>query len=289
MLLGKSSLHVNQDIGRIYSIKDVKGYYNDLTEKIAAEKEYNKDKLPLLKTKTGEKILFPISIFQYGLGAYDLFLIKKEKLFLEKFKICVDWAYDNQEDSGAWSNFFYVQPDCPYSSMAQGEGISLLIRAYKEFNDDKYLNAAQNAVEFLIMPISDGGTAMYRDDEIFLHEFTNKPVVLNGWIFSLFGLYDYLKVVDDSNVKLIYYKSIKTMINHLNDFDNGYWSKYNIENMITSQFYHKLHIAQLKVMYEITREIQFKEYADKWIRYEEKWLNRKKSFITKVWQKLKEK
>lgn len=286
MLTGRSIEHVNQDIGKIYSIKEIKGYYNDLTEKVTKDKNYYEVKLPLLRIENGSDVLFPIAIFQFGLGSYDLFLLKGEKLFLEKFKICVDFAFQNQNTDGSWSNFYFNNPEAPYSSMAQGEGVSLLVRAYKEFNDEKYLVAAEKAINFMITDVGNGGTTKYKNEEIFLQEFTNKPTVLNGWIFSVFGLYDYIKVVNDEKVIDIYDRTIQTMINHMNNFDNGYWSKYNIDSMITSPFYHKLHIAQLKVLYEITGEFTFYKYFEKWTEYNNKPLNRLKAFIVKAIQKI---
>ncbi|MEK4228818.1 D-glucuronyl C5-epimerase family protein [Solibacillus sp. FSL H8-0538] len=289
MLTGRSIEHVHQGIGKIYSLSEVKGYYNDLTEKVTKDQYYSDVKLPILITESGSEVLFPIAIFQFGLGAYDLYLLENETLFLEKFKICVDWAVDNQNPDGSWNNFYFNQPEAPYSSMAQGEGVSLLVRAYKEFNNEKYLLAAKRAISFLIKPLEEGGTTKYTNNEIFLQEFTNKPTVLNGWIFSLFGLYDYIKIVnDDKNIIDIYNRSIQTLANHMNDFDNGYWSKYNIEHIITSPFYHRLHIAQLNVMYEITGEDIFSEYLEKWTIYNNTPLNRFRAFTVKAMQKLLE-
>jgi heparosan-N-sulfate-glucuronate 5-epimerase len=288
MIMGKSIEHVNQDVGKIYSIEEVKGYYNDLTEKVTKDPNFNEIKLPILRTESGTDILFPIAIFQFGLGAYDLLLMKQENIYLEKFKICVDWAYENQLSNGSWSNFFFDQPDAPYSSMAQGEGASLMVRAYIEFKDEKYLLAAKKAICFMLTPIEAGGTAKYNNDEVYLQEFTNKSTVLNGWIFSIFGLYDYIKIVNDEWIIDTYNRSIQTMVKHLGDFDNGYWSKYDIDNMITSPFYHKLHIAQLKVMYEITGEFIFKEYSERWMSYNKKTKNRIRSYCVKVMQKLVE-
>ena len=233
-----------------------------------------------MKTGTGETVLFPTAIFQYGLGAYDLYLLTNKNTFLNIFKLCVDWAYQNQTKNGSWDNFSFKQPEAPYSAMTQGEGASLLIRAYKEFNKEKYFIAAKKAIEFLVTPIENGGTAKYRGNDIFLLEFTNKPVVLNGWIFSLFGLYDYLLVDKDKDIMEVYKGSVQTLVNHLEHFDNGFWSKYDIENLIASPFYHNVHIAQLHVMYQLTNEEIFMYYKDKWNKYRCKFPNRSRSSFT---------
>lgn len=49
MCLGKSILHVDQGEGKIYSIEEIKGYYNDLTEKVTKLQEIGKNNLPFFK------------------------------------------------------------------------------------------------------------------------------------------------------------------------------------------------------------------------------------------------
>lgn len=289
MMSGKSILHVEQGIGRMYSKEDITGYYNDLTQKVLMDKNIKKNEIPKSKLENGRTVTFPIAVFQYGLGSYDLYLIQKKELYLNKFKLMSDWALDNQEENGAWNNFFYVYPKEPYSAMAQGEGASLLIRAYKEFEDEKYLNAAKKAIEFMLTPVKYGGTTLYVNEDIFFQEYTNKDTVLNGWIFALFGLYDYVKITDDKVLKEIFYKSLNSMSLHLGRFDNGYWSMYSTDGMITSPFYHNLHIAQLYVLYDLFKIESFKKYLDRWVYYRERWFNKTYAFIVKINQKLREK
>lgn len=289
MMSGNSILHVNQGIGKVYSTSEIKGYYNDLTEKVLKDKNTNGVKIPTIKIENGEEILFPIAIFQYGLGAYDLYLIYKKEVYLKKFQCCVQWAVENQEENGGWKNFTHISPSHPYSSMAQGEGISLLLRGYKEFGDERYLGAAGNALKFMLKDIEEGGTTKYINNEVYFYEFTDKPVVLNGWIFSVFGLIDYLLVVPDERVRKIYNLSIETMINNLERFDVGYWTKYDIDSKMASPFYHDVHIAQLNALYALTGNNAFKMFEEKCSNYKKSWFNRKKAFIIKAYQKLKEK
>lgn len=92
MLRGKSILHVNQGLGRCFSTTDICGYYNDLTEKVTKMPELlNCDELPHVEDERGEQILFPVAVFQYGLGAYDLYLLKHDERYLKKnfISVCV--------------------------------------------------------------------------------------------------------------------------------------------------------------------------------------------------------
>lgn len=284
MLAGKSISHVNQGVGTCYSKTEVAGYYNDLTEKVTRD---DPDILvPKYHVDTGEEIYFSIGIFQYGLAAYDLYLKSGEDTYKKKLLACADWAIENQQDDGGWVTFAYENPEHPYSSMAQGEGISMLIRAHIVTGDERYMSAVRKAKEFMLKPISDGGATDYKDDDVYLYECTQDPLILNGWIFSLWGLYDYSKYIEDDRVKVVLNSTLKSLKKKLPEFDIGYWSKYEDGKRICSPFYHKLHIAQLRAMYDLFGDEIYKEYADKWEKYQNRWLNRKRAFIKKAWQKV---
>lgn len=285
MLMGKSISHVAQGPGLYYSKCGLDGYYNDLTEKVLKRVMVDCD-VPMSTVETGERIFFPIEIFQYGLGAYDLYLKKHEECYLKKIYACANWAVENQNNSGGWETFLFKNKDQPYSSMAQAEGISLLLRVYKETKNEKYLKCAQKALLFMIKPVSEGGTTLYEGDDVIFLESTFFPAILNGWIFSIWGLLDYCKVVPDENVKQILKKSMDSLERHLPSFDLKYWSRYDEKKMISSPFYHHLHIAQLKVMYDITGRDIFKVYEKKWDVYERSFFCSKIAFMKKAFQKL---
>lgn len=285
MVAGVSTEHVNQGMGTVYSLTGVKGYYNDLTGKVRGTSA----RLPMHRTARGSTVYFPIQIFQYGLGAYDMYLMHGGVDMKKRFKMCADWALHEQQPDGGWNCFFFDTPKAPFSAMAQGEGISLLIRAFVEYKDQAYLEAARKAVKFMLRPIRQGGTARYDGRYVYFREFTNKPEVLNGWIFSLFGLYDYLKVMPDEQVRDAYMRSVVTLAVSLRAFDCSFWSKYDSRTKIASPFYHRLHIALLCVMQKITGMEVYREYADKWHIYEKRFFGKSKAFIVKAWQKLREK
>lgn len=290
MLLGKSTLHVLQDEGRIYSKNSVRGYYNDLTQKVLKQGVKLDSKGVVYNiTNEGESVYFPIAIFQYGLGSYDLYLITNEENYLKSFYITVDWALENQNNDGSWDTFSVYKYKNPYSAMAQGEAASLLLRAFLETDDNKYLDAAKKAIDFMCKPIKEGGTAEYFDGEIRFKEVIDLPVILNGWIFALWGLFDYVKITNDRKYTIILNNSLDSLEKSIKHFDIGFWSKYDIDKKITSPFYHRLHIAQLKVMYDLFDRDVFKKYQLKWEKYEKNILYKMIAFIIKAKQKLSEK
>lgn len=288
MMTGKSIYHVNQGKGLIYSFDSIRGYYNNMTEKISLDKKRYDFVGPItVKDENGIDYYFPIAIFQYGLGAYDLFLLGKDKeLMLAKFKAQVQWAVDNQSSDGSWAAFEHAYPETPYSAMAQGEGCSLLLRAFVETGDRKYKDAAKKALDFMLLSINDGGTSEYIDGGIILYEFTCFPYVYNGWMFAIFGLIDYVVLTKDKYYKSILNKTLKALESRIKEIDIGYWSRYRNDKMIASPFYHNLHIAQLMVLYEFSSIEEFNIVAQSLIKYQKNPFKKIRAFVKKSFQKV---
>ena len=255
MFLGKSVYHVDQGLGQAFKPNCLCGYFNDMTKKVTQGDKYLDNGIPFLVHSDGKHIQMPTMIFQYGLGAYDLWLIQKDDMFLQKAIICAEWGINHQEGNGAWNNFYYIYPNHPYSAMSQGEGASLLLRIFHETQDRKYLDSATNAIQFMLTDYKKNGVACYNNG-LFLLEYTHRPVVLNGWIFALYGLCDYYLVT--GNYKEELELTVKTLKENISKFDCGFWSKYDTGKRITSPFYHNLHIAQMEALSLTFDIIEFK-------------------------------
>lgn len=291
MVTGKSVLHVNQDIGKCFSTDEVKGYYNNLTEKVTMQPQLlGTDSLPTIEAEDGKEVFFPVAIFQYGLGAYDLYLQTGDNQYKQKFMQCVEWTSKHQEDTGAWKNFAHLYPDHPYGAMAQGEATSLLVRAYICTKEQRYLEQAKASLDFMLKPVDEGGCSLYQDDELVLLEYTHKSAVMNGWIFALFGLYDYeLATGGQGGYQETMRKSMATLKKYLSRFTNSFWSMYDLDGHIASPFYHNLHIAQMQALYQMTKQEIFNYYAEKWESYAKAPLKKGKAFLIKAYQKIREK
>ncbi len=289
MFMGKSILHVEQGVGLNYSKEVIKGYYNDFSNKVLSLPDLLKnDELPKNITEKGELIYFPVAIFQYGLGAFDLYLQTQDQSYLQKFWQAINWAVKNQEDSGAWNNFFYIFPHAPYGAMAQGEGASLLLRAYSLNGDFLYLTRAKQAIDFMLKPISEGGTAIEDTMGLVLHEYTHLPPVFNGWVFAWFGLYDLCKVSDESKYCGALDKSLSALKEYMPRFDSRTWSYYDTSGRVASPFYHKLHIALATVLFDITEDGLFAHYQKKWTSDNNNPFHRLGALLNKSIQKIKE-
>ena len=290
MLFGKSAFHVEQGKGKCYSKENIKGYYNDLTNKVSEKTILDESGIPINMTIANVETYFPITIFQYALGLYDLYLIENKKEYLEKFINIADWTIANQENDGMWDCMGKLKDKAheTQSSMCQSEGVSVLLRAYVETNEMKYYKAATKAIDFMIKDINKGGTCLYKNGEVIFQEYVSKYnlSVLNGWIFSVFGLFDYTLISPEKRYKEILYRTIDSMSKQLKNYDRKYWSNYDLKGTIASPSYHDIHIKQLEILYELFGKEEFKFFANKWKKCQKSKLKKMLAMLIKVKQKI---
>lgn len=287
MLTGQSVYHVHQNIGAFFDKNELRGYYNDMREKVKKAPEFvDSNEMPSILTKENKKFLFPVGIFQYGFGLLDLYYETQENAYLAKFLKCAEWALQNQLSNGAWDNFSFYYPNNPYGAMAQGQGASLLLRAYRINNDEHYLDASRKAIDFMLKDKDQGGCTSYENGMVVLLEYPHRKAVLNGWIFALWGLYDYCLVTHDSYYQSLLNKTCYSLNKMINLFVKSYWSVYDLEGRLASPFYHNLHIAQLQAMYELIGDKLFHEIAIKWKRQQNNPLCKGYAFLVKSIQKV---
>jgi heparosan-N-sulfate-glucuronate 5-epimerase len=159
------------------------------------------------------------------------------------------------------------------SAMAQGQGIDVLIHAYNMTGDKKYLNSAHLALNAFYVEVKDGGIT-YKDHNGWWYEEyvtgTNvQPRVLNGMIFSLFGIYEYYEFTGDQNAKVLFNQGIISLKNNLYKYDAGSWTYYDALGYEASPSYNEIHVNQLLQLYEITKDPFFKEYYEKFKGYDQ--------------------
>ena len=244
----------------------------------------------------------PIAIAQWGLGNFNKWILQKDLDSKNKFIKCADWLVENvvKNDFGifVWMhNFDFEYRDTLkkpwYSGLAQGQAISVLVRAHKLTKDDKYKRVAKLAIKSFETSIYEGGV-VYVDKSSFkwIEEYIVEPPthILNGFIWSVWGVYDFAIYFKEKKYFDLFKEFKKTLSEKLNTFDTGYWSKYEHSgtfiSMIASSFYHKLHIVQLKILYNLTKDEVFNFYSNKWLKYQGNYLFRKIALIQKVFFKV---
>ena len=180
-----------------------------------------------------------------------------------------------------------------YSGLAQGQGISLLIRAHCVTKSERYLETANRAFLSFEKDISEGGVRYEDEDgQIWIEEYITSPPthILNGFIWASWGLYDRFLLLGDKESRVLFDRAVTTLKSNLSSYDTGYWSLYEQSNtklkMLASPFYHALHIVQMEIMARLTNENIFRDYADKWADYSRSALKRGRAYFNKAVFKL---
>lgn len=260
-------IHGNK-LGTYYFIFDEQSVRNGKNQALITS--FDKDGIPLNNTyidvESNDLVYFPISIGQLGLAVFHTFLKTNSKIDLERFMKFVDWFKNNaiiEKDIGArWLTDVplpaYNNLGPWQSAFSQSRAISILLRGFQITNNQDYKDLANEALKPFLVPVSKGGVTSFTDWGPFYEEYTSTfPIlVLNGHIFSLLGVYDFMRVDKKNDIaKEIFESGMKTLINSLPIFDLGYWTRYNycqesfyplIDPATLS--YHRLHIMLLRII-----------------------------------------
>jgi hypothetical protein len=173
-MLRKSQLtfwHEVPEVNEGFKREELGEYYMPFTAKADYSRQYDPDGIPLLNYHGVIGLQYnPIAIAQYGLGNYNLFRRTGSPERRLKFLAVADWlvaALDkNPAGLWVWNHHFDWEYRTPltapwYSALAQGQGISLLVRAYRETAEGIYATAAQQAFESFLTAV-DGGGGIHR-------------------------------------------------------------------------------------------------------------------------------
>jgi hypothetical protein len=222
----------------------------------------------------------PVNIAQLALAHWGNYILSKNQESLKHFLAPADWLRDNliimPAGFGVWQynveNPIYDLRPPWVSAMAQGQGISVLLRAFQITDDRRYLEAAELAFGSFLHITDEGGVSIYDDGNLWLEEYPARPSphVLNGFIYSLWGVLDFYRVTRSLKALDIWQSGIRTLKINLNKYETIFYSCYDLWRYgICSSHYHQIHIIQLRVMKQLTGEDIFSDYAERWQAYQD--------------------
>lgn len=288
---GRSYQHVPQGVGRAFRPGALHGYFNDLTGKADWTGATGPHGVPVVQTDTDPAFSFPIVVFQWALGNWDVGLLTDDPARRARVLDVARWATETIDARGGWSCWHALRrPTISfYSAMAQGEGLSVLARAATLDPDGPWRDTARRAYTFLMNSGAEGLTRTL-DGMVVLEEYPGvaMPGVLNGWMFALTGINDYGILTGDPAVAAQARALAADLARALPRFDTGYWSTYDLAGNLASPFYHDLHIAQLDAFGTLFPEQRavFHEWRDRFDGYRQRRLNRLRAIAVKVRQKM---
>lgn len=207
---------------------------------------------------------------------------------MDHFFDAANWFVNHQDSRGGWPIMVTRKllpgvmelPPGWYSAMAQGQGISTLVRAYLKSNNKVYLKVACNALKLFEINSAQGGVkARFAGAYDWYEEYPTTPssFVLNGFIFSLFGLYDLKQVAKGEDLELVtrlYNEGIKSLKAMLLMYDSGIGTFYDLRHISVGIApnrarwdYHTVHISQLLQLSKMEDEPLFMRTAKRWQDY----------------------
>ena len=176
--------------------------------------------------------------------------------------------------------------------MSQGQGISVLLRAFQLSNDNKYRDASLAAFSVFKMAVNQEGISVFLDYGTWYEEYPDPQSpghVLNGHIWALFGLWDLYRVTGDREVSEYFDKGISALITDLEKYDTGYWVLNDQKSsfFLVDQLYMDFQIDQLKALFTLTRNPVFEEYANRWEGYRQNKTNFLRILWPSLWRKVR--
>ncbi|XP_013182323.1 PREDICTED: D-glucuronyl C5-epimerase [Papilio xuthus] len=207
---------------------------------------------------------------------------------MAQFYAAADWLASGQRARGGWPVLArrHVAPSVPdlkpgwLSAMSQGHAISVLSRAYHRSGRARYLLAAQRALLPLDVPSAHGGVkAIWMDKYVWYEEYPTTPplFVLNGFIYTLLGLYD-LHVIEGENsislAKKMFDDGMTSLKTLLPLFDTGSGSFYDLRHFtlgvspnLARWDYHATHVNQLYLLAGLDPDPVLIDTAKRWEGY----------------------
>ncbi|GEM_PF-384923 len=250
------------------------------------DSKYDVNGIPLIKIN-GTFVYNPVSIAQFGLQYYSYYVKSGDKDNIKPMIAAADWLVYNQDmGTGKWLYKFPfnvggmdIRLESGWSSaMGQGQAISLLVRAYSLTKDGRYIQAAERGLEPLKIDVENDGLTRYIDGHPYYEEYpTNPPsYALNGFMFTLLGLYDLSYIKPESEATKLYNEGMETLKLVLPNYDSeeNRISIYHLGHITkaprsihVSNFYHMVHIIQLKSLDSVSPDSILQRYYKLWKEY----------------------
>jgi hypothetical protein len=224
----------------------------------------------------------PVTASQYGLWAYGLYLRDHDAPHREIALHVADWLVKHQRNGRWFYDFDTAVSGVPIkkpwtSAMAQGQAMSLLERAFHLTREKRYRKAALRALVPLRLDVTDGGLVrcFFGDcSRPFFEEAPTTPpsYILNGFMFTLIGLYDLASIAPKSDALSMYAAGRRTLDAALPRYDVDGLAAYDLTHLtargheptIASQSYQAVHVYLLRTLDSLASDARLRHYANRW-------------------------
>ncbi|KAL7305243.1 hypothetical protein TKK_0002628 [Trichogramma kaykai] len=282
IVLNSNNNNIYYGIGQVYN------QWKRLTRDLIIDLQKGLNFIDKTKRKLLRSKLKVVRIILNGSGMIDNVTLSTSE-HMEQFFDAARWFVANQNiTSGGWPNpvkrkvangMAILEPGW-YSSMGQGHALSVLSRAFYNSGEPKYLEAAIRGLQpFHVLSAKGGVAAYFLDKYVWYEEYPTTPAsfILNGFIYSLIGLYDLKSVAsgkDAKDAEQLFNRGMTSLKNMLTLFDTGSGTTYDLRHFtlkiapnIARWDYHSTHVNQLLLLNTIDNDPIFLTTAERWIDY----------------------
>jgi heparosan-N-sulfate-glucuronate 5-epimerase len=257
-------------------------YYIDMRPSIVHYTEniydgaFDDEHVPMCGDGKGGFYYSAVNICQYGFIIHANYLENENQDDLKILINCLNKLESlklENDEIAKWENNYFnprYKLNLPWvSAMDCGEVLSFYLRMYQLLKDQNLLTTSYKIFNFLQIDVNDGGVRTRdKNGNLWFEEYPSNPAsyVLNGFIYTIFGLFDLYRVTNDPKVKRDIDECIETLKINLHKFDTGYWSKYDLFHKELVRYYYQInvHVPQLMILFELTKEPIFENYGKKW-------------------------
>jgi len=143
------------------------------------------------------------------------------------------------------------------SAMYQGVVISTLIRAYRMSGDRQLLTLCERGARVFEKTVEAGGVRTIESGKVLYEEYPGYPLprVLDGFLFSLLGLYDLHTETRDAHWLELFNEGVSGLVTNIGLWDyRNKWSWYGSHGYLCPPHYHKLNYLLLRVVGDLAGE-----------------------------------
>lgn len=214
----------------------------------------------------------PVTVAQWGLQADANYAATHKRRYRRDTLLAAGWLVRHQTADGAWGYpfawtvpKFETLPAGWISSMAQGQAMSLLWRAWHLKQRRAYRKAALRALRPFRRDVSDGGVRTDYEGLVWYEEYptrTRPSLVLNGYMFALLGLYDIAPW--SRSAGRLYRRGMRTLRERIARFDRPPGGSWYMPGAPASEFYNTVHVVLLTALDSVSPSDALRTYRDRW-------------------------
>jgi hypothetical protein len=233
--------------------------------------------IPRTRTRLTGAVYAPGYIAWYGLVNLGHYVLHGDQTSLDVFLNQINWlerhAVLRHDGAVVWPmDFDYLEGSArikaPWvSAHDQGLAISALVRSWRLTRRPVVLELLAKSAKIFELDVDHHGIRVLSGRYVMYTEKPGvpPPVILDGFMTSLLGLYDLFMETGDSAVEQLFSEGIDGLKHMLPAWDyRKKWSWYGPHSYLCPPAYHCLNRLLLAVLARLSNEPRLAEYAERW-------------------------